>query len=113
MDGVKYDQHKDRWDLLPMREVREVIKVLTFGAQKYDDDNWKKVPDIDKRYFAAAMRHMVAYHEGKRYDEESGLNHLAHAMCCMLFMLWFDNEGKRNETTSKKKKEEGQEEREG
>ena len=87
-DGVKYDGEKPRWDLLPYESLEEVVKVLTYGAKKYSDDNWKVVPDIDKRYFAAAMRHLAEWKEYDAMDEESGLSHLAHATCCLLFLLW-------------------------
>lgn len=92
MKGVKKDGEKDRWDLLPYGPVAEVVKVLTFGARKYSDDNWQQVPQARKRYFAAAMRHLVAWFRGERYDPESKIHHLAHAVCCLLFLMWFDGE---------------------
>jgi len=95
-EGEKRDDGKPRWDLLPWPEVGQVVGVLTFGAAKYADDNWQKVPDARRRYFAAAMRHLTAWWEGERIDPESGRHHLAHATCCVLFLLWFD----RKETTS-------------
>lgn len=91
-EGRKDDAEKDRWDLLPYREVEQVVKVLTHGAQKYADWNWLKVSQPNNRYFAAAMRHLVAWRRGELYDEESGLNHLAHAACCLLFLLHFEPE---------------------
>ena len=33
------------------------------------------------------MRHLWAWKEGEQVDSESGKNHLAHAMCCLFFML--------------------------
>lgn len=90
MDGAKYDQDKPRWDLLPWDEVEDVVRVLTYGARKYEDENWKKVPLAEKRYLAAAMRHIVAMVRGEHTDSESGISHLAHAACCLLFLAWFD-----------------------
>ena len=88
--GVKFDKDKPKWNLLPWSEVEDVVKVLTFGAKKYAPDNWKFVDDADNRYMDAAMRHLVAYQQGEGYDPESGEHHVAHAMCCLLFMLWHD-----------------------
>jgi len=90
MKGRKNDRGKDRWDLLPWDEVRCVVQVLTLGAEKYEDDNWKRVPNSRERYFAAAQRHITAWWSGERWDEESGMHHLAHAICCLLFAMWHD-----------------------
>jgi hypothetical protein len=86
-EGVKQDGGKPRWDLLPWEAVSPVVDVLTFGARKYAPDNWRHVPGARERYFAAAQRHMVAWWRGERVDPESGYPHLAHAACCVLFLL--------------------------
>ena len=88
--GKKKDQGKLRWDLLPLASVREVVKVLTFSTTKYPPGNWRKVPKAKRRYFAAMMRHVDAWKSGENIDQESGHPHLAHAVCCLLFLLWFD-----------------------
>lgn len=90
--GVKYDQNKPQWSLLPFEALEEVVEVLTSGAKKYAPDNWKYVPDADARYMDAAFRHMAQYMQGEQYDEETGNNHLAHAVGCLLFKLWFDHQ---------------------
>jgi hypothetical protein len=84
------DTGKARWDLLPWRSVGEVVRVLTHGAVKYAPDNWQKVPEPRNRYFAAAVRHLTTWWDGEKVDPESGLSHLAHAVCCLLFLMWFD-----------------------
>ncbi len=88
MTGVKHDQTKRRWTLLPWSALAEVVDVLEFGARKYAVDNWKHVGR--DRYVDAMIRHVVAYVAGEREDAESGLHHLAHAVCCGLFVVWFD-----------------------
>jgi len=89
-DGRKDDQEKLRWDLLPYAALGKIVGVLTFGASKYAPNNWQRVPEGKDRYFAAAMRHLVAWREGESTDLESGHHHLAHAGCCILFMLWLE-----------------------
>jgi hypothetical protein len=85
--GQKDDEGKDPWDLLPIAAVRKVVGVLAFGARKYAPDGWRQVPDRRRRYYAAALRHLTAWWEGEAVDTESGHNHLAHAACCVLFLL--------------------------
>ena len=88
--GVKYDSNKPKWNLLPWDELEDVVEVLTFGAKKYAPDNWKFVDDANNRYMDAAMRHLVAHQQGEQRDAESVESHIAHAICCLLFMLWHD-----------------------
>lgn len=84
--GVKLDSEKLRYDLLPPLAEEAVVGVLTYGARKYAPDNWRKVPDASDRYFAAARRHLASWRKGERVDPESGHPHLAHAICCLLFL---------------------------
>lgn len=88
--GNKYDEDKPRWDLLPIKPATEIIRVLTFGSRKYGDNNWKHVESPKRRYYAAALRHLTAWADGERHDPESGYHHLAHAGCCILFLLFFE-----------------------
>jgi hypothetical protein len=85
--GKKYDEFKTDWSLLPMSTISPVISVLMFGAEKYGRDNWRKVADGPRRYYSAAQRHLAAYQSGETHDEETGEPHLAHAMCCLIFLL--------------------------
>lgn len=87
-EGMKFDQHKPDYSLVPFAALDEVVKVLTYGANKYDRFNWENVEDV--RYQAAALRHISAYMQGEKYDPETGINHLAHAVCSLLFLTEFD-----------------------
>ena len=89
-EGVKFDNDKPKWSLLPFKALTEVVDVLTYGARKYAPDNWKKVPDARTRYVDATFRHFTAYINGEKNDSETGKSHLAHAICCLLFLLAFD-----------------------
>ena len=91
-DGDKFDYGKFRFSLIPLNELKSVIDVLEHGAEKYDVDNWQKVPNAETRYFDAAMRHIIAHRQGENTDPESGLPHLAHAICSLLFLMWFNNQ---------------------
>jgi hypothetical protein len=92
LEGRKDDTGKDPWDLLPWDAVREVVKVLAFGAKKYAPRNWEKGMAYSRLY-AATMRHMIAWWDGERSDPETGFSHLSHAGCCVLFLLAFELRG--------------------
>lgn len=100
--GVKGDSGKRRWRFFPWEELGEVADVLDKGATHYAPDNWKKVADAEGRYFDAAMRHLIdGYASGEYIDDPAkggdGESHLAHAVCCLLFLMWFGNKnGKRS-----------------
>ena len=88
--GKKFDQDKPDWSLLPLNLLTGIVKVLSFGAKKYNRENWRKVPDAKNRYSAALMRHFSAWQADEKDDPETGLSHLYHMGCCLLFLIWFD-----------------------
>jgi hypothetical protein len=89
---VKHDVGKVRFGLVPFDALREIAHVLTTGAAKYSDHNWKAGADWS-RYFDALMRHLTAWWEGESLDAETGRSHLAHAGCCLLFLLAYELRG--------------------
>lgn len=84
--GRKFDGGKLRYDLIPVLAQEEVVKVVTLGAEKYDPENWKRVPEGRRRYYAAAMRHMEAWRKGEKQDE-IGTHHIANAISNLMFIL--------------------------
>lgn len=84
--GRKYDGGKLRYDLVPALALEEVVKVITKGAEKYDPENWKRVSEGRRRYYAAAMRHMEAWRKGEKQDE-IGTHHIANAISNLMFIL--------------------------
>jgi hypothetical protein len=85
--GRKHDTGKPMMSLLPPHAMLAVGRVLTFGAQKYSKDNWKRVPSAKQRYMDAMMRHAFHFMSGEQRDSETGENHLAHLICCASFIL--------------------------
>lgn len=88
--GRKFDQQKLEYGLLPPLALKATVDVLTFGAQKYERNNWIYVEDSKRRYFDALQRHLWAWKEGEQLDSESNKHHLAHAMCCLMFLYEHD-----------------------
>ncbi len=73
--------------ILEFTSMLEVGKVLAFGAEKYSEESWKQV--AVKRYWGALGRHLheIDLSPVTPNDSESGLNHYAHAMTNVLFIL--------------------------
>lgn len=87
--GLKFDQEKPRMDLISPVALEELAKVLTHGAKKYSAWNWSNGIAYT-RVLAALLRHIYAYLRGEDKDPETGLSHIAHAMCNCMFLLHFD-----------------------
>lgn len=99
IDAGKLEHIKPMWHLLPFKEIEEVVKVLTFGMCKYGEDDWKHFvnkPGNEKRYLSAALRHISSWSQGETCDAETKKHHLAHAICCLLFVFWKDNKSHDN-----------------
>ena len=88
-EGRKDDSGKTPWHLMPPDALNQIAQVLAFGATKYGDRNWEKGMNWS-RPFSALMRHMWAWWRGEDRDPETGLSHLAHAGCCILFLLSYE-----------------------
>ena len=92
--GVKHDQSKLRFDLIPPALITYDAAIYTIGAAKYADDNWRRGMKY-RRLFGACVRHMMQRCLGEVVDSESRLPHLAHARWNLGAMLYYDlNEGK-------------------
>lgn len=92
--GRKDDAGKVRWDLMPFDALGQIARVMTHGAAKYEDRNWERGM-LWSRPYAALMRHMSAWwhahlDENDGTDPEWGISHLAHAGCCLLFLLAYE-----------------------
>ena len=87
--ATKHDREKIPLELLPVESLEEIAKVLAFGQAKYDSWNWSKGFQWS-RLFGACLRHLFAYMRGENKDPESGLSHLAHAGCCILFLIYHE-----------------------
>jgi hypothetical protein len=89
-EALRFDSNKTNWSLMPFEAVEEINKVLDFGANKYAEWNWTKGGGMNhSRVINSCLRHIFAYMRGEDKDPESGLSHLAHAGCNILFLLYY------------------------
>lgn len=87
LDAVQQRRTKEPF-LLLHGDLMLAVDVLEYGAKKYAAWNWAKgqnwsIP-ID-----CALRHLSAYFGGEATDPESGLPHMGHVYCNVLFLSWF------------------------
>lgn len=85
--GLKHDHGKPPMELLDRTALEATARVLGYGAEKYDTDNWRGGIKF-RRLIGAAMRHLTAISDGEDIDDESGHPHAAHVMCEMMFLIW-------------------------
>lgn len=89
VEGTKYDDGKLPLDLWSPDALFATAEVLAFGAYKYQPYNWAKGIKYS-RVFSALLRHLWAFWRGEKLDKETKLHHLAHAMCCLMFLLHYE-----------------------
>jgi len=89
LEGRKDDQNKAPYHLLAPELLDGTARVLAFGAAKYAPRNWEKGMNWS-RPFAALMRHMWAWWRGEGTDPETGMSHLWHAACCIMFLVAYE-----------------------
>lgn len=95
--GVKFDSDKPRMDLLDPSFTVGVAEVLTFGAQKYAANNWRKGMEVT-RLISAIHRHLAAIQSNEDIDPESGLPHAYHIACNTMFLQWMlDNKPEKDD----------------
>ena len=85
--AMKFDANKPRMGLLEPEFLEGVANVLGFGASKYEYMNWKKGISSERLY-GALLRHITASMKGEDIDPESGLDHLHHAACNLMYLSW-------------------------
>jgi hypothetical protein len=85
MSAIKFDNEKPMMELLSRVALEGCATVLTFGSKKYAPDNWRKGFKW-RRLIGAAMRHLMAISDGEDVDPESGLPHVDHLACCVMFL---------------------------
>lgn len=88
---TKQDSTKLRWHLLPRQVMRDVVKVLEYGAIKYAPNNWQlaTTKDAQKRMWDALDRHRDSIEiDNELYDTESNLPHTAHMLANLIFLHW-------------------------
>lgn len=91
--GMKFDNGKEPLDLIPYEALKEIAKVLDFGGKKYNYFNWLSGIQY-RRLISAAFRHINKFNSGENIDDETKTNHLANAICSLMFILHYESNKK-------------------
>ena len=83
--ATRLDDGKNRVELLSPQAMMGTAQVLTFGAKKYAEHNWRKGMKWS-RVLGSLMRHLFLFMAGEDYDKESGLPHVDHIACNAMFL---------------------------
>jgi hypothetical protein len=97
--GVKFDDGKAAFELLPPELEEAVATVLAFGAKKYAPRNWEMGMDWSRPY-AAARRHLSNWWKradlghGAGKDRDTGYSDLWHVATNIAFLIAYEARGK-------------------
>lgn len=85
-EAKKADHGKIPLGLIPSEFEEALGEILAHGAKRYGSWNWTKGFDDELRLYSAIRRHLGAWHKGEDTDPDSGLPHLMHAACGIMFL---------------------------
>lgn len=101
--AIRHNKGKLQWGLVDFESLTPMVRVLEFGAKKYEPNNWKKGLNTVE-LTECLLRHTFAYLNGEDNDPESGQSHIGHIMCNAMFIMYmhankpeFDNRSKKQE----------------
>jgi hypothetical protein len=90
--GMRFNAGKNQLELIPAEWIWGLGMVLTRGAVKYAVRNWER--GMKWSYpFGCALRHMLKFYCGERYDAETGCHHLFMAAWNMCALATYDIRG--------------------
>lgn len=94
--ALRYNNGKLKWSLVDFKSIEPMVKVLMYGACKYEPFNWKKEMPLED-ILDSLQRHVVSLMSGEYLDSESGLPHIGHIICNAMFYEYHYNKQKLNE----------------
>ena len=90
IEAVKADTDKPDWSLVPFEALEGMVRVLEHGAEKYSRNNWQTNGGFKwTRLVSSTLRHLFAWARGQDLDPDSGLNHIYHCQCNLLFLSMY------------------------
>jgi len=84
-------------ELVPPSAVAALAEAFADGAKKYGPYNWREKSISSSIYYGAALRHIQSWWDGEDLAEDSGINHLHHALACIAMLIDGSSVGKLND----------------
>lgn len=109
MEAERKNDGKIRYDLIPVEWEEQLATLLTEGARKYADHNWKgslgtpKSKEWREKCIASLRRHLASWQKGEMFDPEHQreVHHMTAVAWNALAIMWYDmNERKLLEKTA-------------
>jgi hypothetical protein len=93
--GIKQDEGKPRWELVPMKALEGIPKVMQDAIEptkehpegRYEIHSWQKVDPL--RYFGAMMRHIVDLQTGEELTRDTLQEHIDAILTNAMFLSYF------------------------
>jgi hypothetical protein len=92
-EAKKFDDGKLPLHLIDPLWLDCTARVLEYGAKKYGAWNWATGTFEWHRLYRAALGHLNDWYGGQDNDPETGLSHLWHANCCLMFLTRYVHDG--------------------
>jgi len=87
--GLRYNEEKNRLELVPPEWIWTLGDVTTQGSKKYAERNWERGMKWSIMV-GCATRHLFKFVCGERYDPETGCHHLGMAAWNILALMSYD-----------------------
>jgi hypothetical protein len=90
--GLRYNEGKRPWHLVPWDALAAVVDVFAAGAKKYAPRNWERGQPYSTP-FASLLRHLLAWWGGEERDPDTGCRHIAMVVWNGLALLTYEVRG--------------------
>lgn len=84
--GGKQSKSPYRFDLIDAPAIFDLAERLAYGAERYEEENWRKIPEKD--HLNHALVHIYAHIGGDNQDK-----HLEAAFCRLMMALAIEHQG--------------------
>jgi hypothetical protein len=86
--ALHYSDGKPAVDQIPPEVLLSIGTIYTYGSKKYGKHNWRK-GTFWSEFYGSGLRHLFKWWSGEEIDEESGCDHLDHALWNFITLRYY------------------------